>query len=43
MYINDIENEFYTSGIKGFDIGMIKLFLLLYTDDITIFSETAEG
>ena len=43
MYINDIESEFYTSGVKGIDIGMIKLFLLLYADDITIFSETAEG
>lgn len=29
MYINDIESEFYTSGIKGIDIGMIELFLLL--------------
>ena len=43
MYINDIESEFYTSGVKGIDIGMIKLFLLLYADDITIFSETTEG
>ena len=43
MYINDIEDEFYLHGIDGIEIDSIKLFLLLYEDDITIFSETAEG
>ena len=43
MYINDIEDEFYLHGIDGIEIDSIKLFLLLYADDITIFSETAEG
>ena len=43
MYLNDIEDEFYMSGIEGIDIHHIKLFLLLYADDITLFSETAEG
>ena len=43
LYLNDIENRFYNSRITGIDIGNVKLFLLLYTDDITIFSETPEG
>ena len=43
MYLNDIEDEFYLNGVEGIDIGSIKLFLLLYADDMTIFSETEEG
>ena len=43
MYINDIEDEFYLHGINGIEIDTIKVFLLLYADDITIFAETAEG
>lgn len=43
MYINDIEDCFYLNGVDGLDTGTLKLFLLLYADDITVFSETAEG
>ena len=43
MYLNDIEDEFYLNGIEGIDLHYIKLFLLLYANDITLFSETAEG
>ena len=43
MYINDIEDEFLLHGIDGIEVDAIKLFLLLYADDSTIFSETAEG
>ena len=43
MYLNDIEDEFYLHGIEGFNIYQIKLFLLLYADDITIYSETVDG
>ena len=43
MYINDIEDEFYLHGINGIEIDTIKVFLLLYADNITIFAETAEG
>ncbi len=43
MYINDLEDELCNKGLDGIDIGMIKLFLLLYADDIIIFSESAEG
>ena len=42
-YLNDIENEFYLNGFEGVDIHHIKLFLLLYADDFTIFCENAEG
>ena len=35
MYLNDIENV-------CFDIGLLKLFLLLYADDIVIFAESSD-
>ena len=40
MYVNDIEEILSTSGHKGVDIGLLKLFLLIYADDIVIVSET---
>ena len=43
MYVNDIEQEFITKGTDGVDIGFLKLFFLLYADDIVIFSESADG
>ena len=43
MYLNDIEEDFYLNGLSGIDIGSLKLFLLLYADDMTIFSETEDG
>ena len=43
IYLNDIEQEFITKGADGVDTGFLKLFLLLYADDIVIFSETADG
>ena len=43
LYINDIEHEFITKGADGVDIGLLKLFLLLYADDIVIFSESSDG
>ena len=42
MYLNDLEDEFYLKGSTGIDIGMLKLFLLLYADDIIIFANTAQ-
>ena len=30
------------NGFKGIDIGMLKLFLLLYADDIVIMAETED-
>ena len=43
MYVNDLEEEFRLNGLDGIDIGSLKLLLLLYADDITLFSETEEG
>ena len=43
MYVNDIEQEFITKGADGVDIGLFELFVLLYADDIVIFSESSEG
>ena len=43
MYLNDIEDDIYLHENEGVNIYQIKLFLLLYADDITIFSETAVG
>lgn len=42
-YLNDIEEQFITNGYKGFKVGMLKLFLLLYADDIFMFSESKSG
>ena len=43
MYFNDLECELQENGINGIDIGMLKLYLLLYADDIVIFSMSSEG
>ena len=43
MYINDLESELMQNGVDGIDIGMLKLYLLLYADDIVIFSSTSDG
>ena len=43
MYVNDLEEMLVSNEFKGIEIGMLKLFLLLYADDIIIFSESADG
>ena len=40
--MNDIEDEFIKQKGERIDIGTLMLFLLLYTDDIVIFSEGSE-
>ena len=40
---NDVERELSNRDSKGVDIGLIRLFLLLYADDITLFSDSADG
>jgi hypothetical protein len=42
MYINDMEDVFKRSGMKGIDIDLVKLFLILYADDIVIFAKSSE-
>ena len=43
MYVNDLEDMLVSNEFKSIEIGMLKLFLLLYADDIIIFSESADG
>ncbi|KAL4233737.1 hypothetical protein ACF0H5_008417 [Mactra antiquata] len=43
MYINDLEEHMILNGFKGVGIGMLKLFLLLYADDIVIFADTPDS
>ena len=43
MYLNDLEEEFHLMGADGIDVHMVKLFILLYADDIVIFANSAEG
>ena len=42
IYVNDIENEFISKDANGIDIDVLKIFLLLYADDIIIFAESAD-
>ena len=43
LFFNDIEEQFSLSGVEGLDLDLFKIFMLLYADDIAIFSNTAEG
>ena len=37
-----IEEQFSNSGVEGLDLDLIQIFMLLYADDIVIFSNTAD-
>ena len=39
MYVNDLEEKLAGDGFKGVEVGMLKLLLLLYADDIVIFQK----
>lgn len=41
MYLNDIEETFILHGVQGIKLGDLKLFLLLYADDIILFAKSA--
>ena len=43
MYLNDIEEHFMLNKFEGVNLGMLKLFLLLYADDIVLFAESEAG
>lgn len=43
MYLNDIEDVFIRNKFQGVHVDMLKLFLLLYADDIVILSESGPG
>ena len=40
MYVNDLEDELCPKRFKGIDITLMKMFLLMYADDIIIMAET---
>ena len=42
MYLNDLEEEFRLKSSDGIDIGMLKIFLLLYADDIILSAQSSE-
>ena len=42
IYINDLEETLIVKGIKGIDIGIVTLFLLLYTGDIVLLAENTD-
>ena len=37
LYVNDLEETCAVHDFRGIEISMLKLFLLLYADDIIIF------
>ena len=41
LFLNDLEEQFISSGLEGLVIDMCKTFLLLYADDIIIFANSA--
>ena len=42
LYLNDVKEQFVNSGLDGIDTDMLKIFMLLYADDIVIFANTQE-
>ena len=40
MFVNDLEEILVVHDFKGIEISMLKLFLLLYADDIIIFFQS---
>jgi len=43
LYLNDLEEMLLLNGYQGIEIYMFKMCLLLYADDIVLFSQTPEG
>jgi len=42
MFVNDIEETFIQQGVSGIDLNTLKMFLILYADDIVLFADNAE-
>ena len=42
LFLNDIEEQFIQAGMEGIEIEMVKMFMLLYADDIVLFGNSAE-
>ena len=43
VFLNGIEEHLELNGFKGINMQLTKLFILLYADDIVVFSDSAEG
>ena len=42
IYLNDLEEEINLKGADGIDIGVVKLFLFLYADDIVLYAHSPD-
>ena len=43
MFFNDLEEELILKNVEGLEFYYFKLFLLMYADDIVLFSEKVDG
>jgi hypothetical protein len=43
LYVNDCEMDFINHNCDPIELKELSLFLIMYADDMVIFSETAEG
>lgn len=43
MYLNDIEEYLLTNNYDGINLDTLKLLIMLYADDIVLFSESETG
>lgn len=42
LYVNDLENEFMKKGTASTDLQLLSLYLLMYADDMVLFSESID-
>jgi len=40
IYLNDLEDELMLKGAEGINVNTLKIFLLMYADDIVMFSKS---
>jgi hypothetical protein len=43
IYVNDCEMEFFNNCCQPVELKELTLFLLMYADDMVIFSDTIKG
>ena len=42
LYLNGIEEQFSHSNFDGLEVDMVKIFMLLYADDIVVLAKTSD-
>ncbi len=42
MFLNDLEDTYLSKGIQGIDVGLTRIMMLLYADDILLLANSAE-